>query len=348
MKASSLVGGPVPEAGHDEAGHDEAAQGLGVCVRHYRSGLDDLAWDELVGRAVNGTFLHTRRFLSYHGGRFRDCSLVVEDRSGRICGVLPAAADPSYPRRVVSHPGITYGSLVHDGSLHGSRMVAALGAACQLFASDGATCLRYKAVPGIYHSVPAGDDLYALFRMGARCVSRDLSATIDLANRRPARTRRLRYYRTAETRGISLAWGWDAIGDCWPIEEEMLADRFGIRPTHTLDEIDGLARSFPDNIRLVVARIGGQVVAGAIAFCAPPVFHLQYLASGEAGRRSHAGEVVVEETIQAALRTPEIFRYYSFGISTEHGGWRLNDSLHEFKVTFGAGAVVYEQFELDL
>ena len=36
-------------------------------------------WDEIAERAPMGTFLHTRRFLSYHGERFRDASVLVTD-----------------------------------------------------------------------------------------------------------------------------------------------------------------------------------------------------------------------------------------------------------------------------
>ena len=42
------------------------------------------AWDELVDGAPMGTLLHTRRFLSYHGDRFNDRSLVVQDDRDRL------------------------------------------------------------------------------------------------------------------------------------------------------------------------------------------------------------------------------------------------------------------------
>jgi hypothetical protein len=43
-------------------------------------------WDEIVGRCPMATFLHTRRFLSYHGDRFRDASLFLQDEEGRVPG----------------------------------------------------------------------------------------------------------------------------------------------------------------------------------------------------------------------------------------------------------------------
>ncbi|HEY0006603.1 MAG TPA: hypothetical protein VGB17_17610, partial [Pyrinomonadaceae bacterium] len=83
-------------------------------------------WDEFISQAPMSTFLHTRRFLSYHGNRFRDASLLLMDQHNRLAGVLPAAVDKGNERRVVSHPGITYGGWLHRGELLGECMLEAL------------------------------------------------------------------------------------------------------------------------------------------------------------------------------------------------------------------------------
>ena len=97
------------------------------------------AWDELVARAPMATLLHTRRYLSYHGARFQDVSLVLQDEQARFVGVLPAAVDPHDESRVVSHPGVTYGGVVHDGRLRGARMLEALAAVRRHYAPQGFT-----------------------------------------------------------------------------------------------------------------------------------------------------------------------------------------------------------------
>jgi hypothetical protein len=51
---------------------------MSVAARHYAE-QDAEAWDKLVVESWNGTFLHQRRFLSYHGDRFQDLSLIIED-----------------------------------------------------------------------------------------------------------------------------------------------------------------------------------------------------------------------------------------------------------------------------
>ena len=151
-------------------------------IRRYQV-EDSQEWDNLVEKSFNGTFLHTRRYLSYHGDRFQDVSLVIEDDDHKIGAVFPAAADPGIPDRVMSHPGITYGGIVHAGFLQGSKMVEALQAICEIYRKESFHTLRYKSIPHIYHHVPCSDDLYALFRLGARHYRCDLSATLDLESK---------------------------------------------------------------------------------------------------------------------------------------------------------------------
>src|SRR5947208_9532719 len=81
-------------------------------------------WDGLVSRAPMGHMLHTRAFLSYHGDGFEDASLALRGERGRLVGVLPAAREGD--DLVASHPGATFGGIVHDGALAGAAMVDAL------------------------------------------------------------------------------------------------------------------------------------------------------------------------------------------------------------------------------
>ena len=102
--------------------HEAADRTSLINVRPYVP-ADDGAWDALVTRSSNGTLLHTRRFLGYHGDRFADRSLVAEDKRGAIRAVFPAAVDPARSDTITSHPGATYGGIVHEGWAYGSRAI---------------------------------------------------------------------------------------------------------------------------------------------------------------------------------------------------------------------------------
>lgn len=314
-------------------------------VRSYEPGLAEI-WDDLIGRSCNGTMMHTRRFISYHGDRFRDRSLVLEDRRGRIVGVFPAAQDPSDPEMIVSHPGLTYGGLVHDGSVRGASMIGALEGITSTYRALGCRCLRYKAVPFIYHAAPADDDIYALFRLGAHRYRCDLSATIDLSHRARVSQRRIRSLRRAAAGGVSADEAWDEIASFWRILECHLGNRHGASPVHSLEEISRLHDLFPNEIILIAAKIGQVLTGGAVLFLAGPVLHMQYTATTEEGRAKFVTDPVMERAIDLAHERG--CRFFDFGISTVDAGWSLNQGLYEFKVSFGAGGVVYDHYELDL
>jgi hypothetical protein len=310
------------------------------------SGADEEAWEELVAAAPMGTLLHTRRFLGYHGDRFEDASLVLRDDDGRAAGLLPAAVDPDDSSRVASHPGVTFGGVVHDGALAGERMIEALSVAARHLRERGFERLGYAAVPWIYQRRPSGDDLYALFRLGASRARCDLSCAIDLEEGRRPSSRRRRGLARARRSGVEVAWGADRLDELWPVVEANLASRHGARPVHSVAEMGLLAELFPDEIAVALARLDGDPVAGVVLFHSARVVHAQYIASTEAGNDAAALDLVFHECIERARARGA--RFFDFGTSNREGGRVLNEGLYEFKRGFGGGGVAYERYELDL
>lgn len=303
-------------------------------------------WDDLVARACNGTFLHTRRFISYHGDRFRDRSLVLENRRKRIVGVFPAAEAPSDPDMIISHPGLTYGGVIHDGTVWGAAMVGALDAIANHYRSLGYRRLRYKAVPSIFHASPAEDDLYALFRLGARRHQCDLSVAVDLANRGRVTRRRRHSQKRAERDGVHVQEDWGEIAGFWRLLERNLAIRHDASPVHSMAEIQLLHEKFPDAILLIIAKIGADLAAGALLFMSDRVSRAQYTATTSQGRVACATNPVMEHALDIA--TKRGCRYFDFGTCTLDEGRSLNQDSYHFKVSFGGGAVLYHHYELDL
>jgi hypothetical protein len=308
------------------------------------SEADAGAWDAFCAASVNGTFLHTRRFLSYHGDRFADCSCIVE-RDGRWVGVLPAAAAPDDARCALSHPGATFGGLVHGGALAGADAIEALARIARHLCAAGFTALRYRAVPHLYHGVPAQDDLYGLFRLGAQRYRCDLSCAVDLESGAAPASRRERGVRKAHKAGVSVRAGVEQLAEFWPVLLENLARRHDARPVHSLAEMSLLMGRFPQAIELVCARLDGAVVGGTLLFVHPRVVHAQYIAASAAGHEVGALDAVFAFAIAHARGRA---RYFDFGISNEDEGRRLNAGLYGFKREFGGGGAVHEHFALDL
>jgi Acetyltransferase (GNAT) domain len=315
-----------------------------LTVEPYGNAIDG-EWDEFVATAPMGTFLHTRRFLGYHVDRFVDRSLILRDAS-KLVGVFPAAVDPSDERRIISHPGITYGGLVHTGDLVGAASLRALATVRQAYANQGFTSLRYKAIPHIYHRRPSEDDAYSLVQLGGRLARCDLSCALDLSDRAQRSERRIRGERSAERRGIRVIAGAERLADLWPVIEENLAERHGACPTHTFDELHLLVSLFPAAIEVVTADLEGSVVAGVVLFKSARVVHTQYIASSMVGRDAAALDALLENCINAARASGA--RFFDLGTSTEPHSGLLNTTLYKFKSEFGGGGVVHAFYELEL
>lgn len=313
-------------------------------VRAYAA-ADAQRWDAFCADAPGATFLHTRRFLSYHGERFIDRSLIVADGDDWL-GVLPAAQCPSVPDRVSSHPGLTYGGLIDAGGLRGEAMLRALRCAMQHYAVQGYRTLQYKAVPHLYQRAPMQDDLYALFRLDARRVRCELASTIALAHPLPLSGRRRRGGAKAQRAGLRYASGPQHAAALWPVLEGNLRGRHGATPVHTLEEIERLAALFPRQIGFDVALQAEQVVAGVVSFRCGDVLHLQYIAASDQGHAVAALDGLLLHLIEQARASG--CRHFDLGTSNRDHGWVLNEGLHRFKSEFGAGGIACETYELEL
>ena len=73
-------------------------------------------WEEFCERSQQDTFLVTRRFLNYHKDRFSDKSLLIYSKD-QLVALFPASEFGEHHKSIVSHPGITFGGLIHDGRI---------------------------------------------------------------------------------------------------------------------------------------------------------------------------------------------------------------------------------------
>jgi len=314
-------------------------------VRAYAA-ADAGRWDELVGASVNGTFLHTRSFLSYHGERFRDVSTIIESDGGDLLGVFPAAVDRTDARLVVSHPGSTYGGVVTDGSLRGDAMIEAIRALRSHYGAGGFARLHYKVVPFLYHKRPAADDVYALFRNSATRIRCDLSSTIDLDARGRLTHGREQALRKADKSGVEIVAGAHDLESFWHLLKDNLAERHGVAPVHSLEELRKLQALFPENIECIGGYVAGRMLAGVVLFWCGPAVHSQYIASNADGRRLCALDAAIEACIRRAQERKA--RWFDFGSSTEQAGTVLNSGLYDYKTSYGAGSTAYDFYELPL
>ncbi|MBE1161908.1 GNAT family N-acetyltransferase [Dyella acidiphila] len=298
---------------------------------------DALAWDALVRQSRNGNLLHRRGYMDYHADRFVDGSLMIE-RAGELLAVFPASIKDGVAS---SHGGLTYAGLISTPALRTEWTLEVLERIGQHYRALGMQRLVYKAVPHVFHSYPAEEDLYALHRLGATLTRRDVSSVVALRAPLPFNDGRRRAVGKARRAGMQIR----ANGDLQAFHallSSVLDERYGVAPTHSLEELHLLQSRFPAQIVLYEARREDAMLAGVLVYDFGHAVHTQYLAASEEGRQDNALNLLLAELVEQVYADRQ---YFSFGISTEREGQVLNGGLITQKEHFGARAVVHDFYE---
>ncbi|HSE23150.1 MAG TPA: GNAT family N-acetyltransferase [Pyrinomonadaceae bacterium] len=298
-------------------------------------------WDRFVRGSRNGTFLFLRDYMDYHADRFPDFSLMVRQENGALFAVLPATLKDT---TLSSHAGLTYGGFVYDEQMKTSSMLNLFDCLKSFLRQHEVTRVVYKPVPHIYHRIPSEEDLYGLFRNGAVVTRRDVSSTIQLKNRLAFSKGRRYALKQAERNGLNVESSTD-FKSFMDLESETLEANHNIQPVHSGEEMTLLATRFPDNIKLHLAYHDSEIVAGVITYETARVAHAQYIAANDRGKQMGALDRIINHLIESYGTAKE---YFDFGISTENNGTFLNAGLMANKESFGARAIVYDSYELEI
>lgn len=304
----------------------------------YRPNLQD-EWDEIVRKSKNGTFLHLRNYMDYHADRFFDRSLVFYEKDKPVA-VFPCTA---HGDSIVSHGGLTYGGLIYSKDLHATTILNVFQSLGRHYKDAGFQKIIYKPVPHVFHTYPADEDLYCLFRMGARLYRRDLSSVIELKTRPKFSDSRKNTARKAPKAGARFAEIADIEGFHALLASVLV--KFNSTPVHSIAELELLKSRFPNEIRIFGILLKERLVATTLVFDFGHVVHTQYMASTEEGRALGALDYLLIQLIE------EIFpnkQYLSFGISTENQGHFLNEGLIKQKEGFGGRGIIHDFYEWNL
>ena len=298
-------------------------------------------WNLFVAASKNGTFLFDRRFMDYHADRFCDHSLLVY-RDQRLYALLPANQKDD---TLVSHGGLTYGGLVTDSRCSAKGVLDAFTAINEYLRQQGFRHVVYKAVPWIYHQLPAEEDLYALTSVcHARLTIRDISSAIIGDRKLRFSESRKSGIRKAHRQGLTIAESTD-FATFWQILNENLTGKYGVRPVHSVAELELLHSRFPEKIRLYMVFDGETPVGGTLLFLTPQVLHTQYISANAFGKQHGAIDLLFDHLIN---NTYKAYPYIDFGKSTVSDSADLNEQLIFQKEGFGARAVCYDTYEYDL
>lgn len=311
-----------------------------MIIKNYDDSLSD-DWDQLIDESKNGTFLLKRAFLSYHGNRFHEKSLVVLNK-GKLLAVLPLSA---HDNRVVSFGGLPYGGLICATQLKLAEVLSVWELCIEFLKEQNWRSIIVKLIPNHYLRSFSDESIYFMFLKNAELQRVDTAFVVDRAFERQYQKRRIRSIRKAKNFGYTIKYD-DDFNKYW---EEILVPnlrkKHGVDPVHTLEEIELLKSRFKKNIEQVNIYHDDEIVAGTTLFITENVVHAQYISGNETGRKGGFLDALFYELIESYKLS---VRYFDFGISNEREGRYLNVGLADWKESYGSNTVAHIFYELRL
>ncbi len=306
-----------------------------ITVKRYQKTDFDL-WNKINEESKNGLFFFNRNFMEYHADRFVDHSLLIYKKN-KVIALLPAN---EREETIISHGGLTFGSLVLPYSTKAAEVLEIFDAIIFYYKNLGFKKLLYKAIPSIFSRYPAEEDLYALFRNKAQLVRRDISTVIDLKNKIEPNENKKRLIKKCRNLQLEIKES-QQFEQYWELLSAVLK-KHNTTPVHSVSEIKNLKEKFPQNIRLFTAEKDNTIYGGVLLFMFGNVVHTQYLASSAEGRQCGALDFLTD-FLTGYFHDQA---YYSFGISTENNGQYLNEGLIMQKESLGGRGICLDTYEL--
>lgn len=309
-------------------------------------------WDEFVWQARNGTIFHTHQFISYHPpGRFEDCSLLFQYRNN-IVAVFPAAIQVRDGKRVLrSHPGTSYGGPALAFEVGINLTTDIVDKLVNFAQENGLNAIEMRLSPRIFHRYPCEELDFVLWHRGFDVTEVELSSAVPLSFEDEESFMAIFRYNTFQPTRKALREGVEVReSDDWPAFWDVLSEnvaRHGVKPTHSLEEIQRLHALLPDRIKLFAAYYKGALIAGTVVFvCNDIACHTFYIAQDYEYQRLRAQNLLLFHVLRWARSKG--FRYLNLGISTEDDGRVINWGLFRFKEGFGARGVVRKYYRKEV
>lgn len=301
-------------------------------------------WNDFNRKAVNGLFMFDRAYMDYHSDRFKDHSLLFY-YGDELFAIIPANDDGF--GEFYSHQGLTYGGFVFDDRMKQHIMVELFNKWFDYLDDNHFEKVAYKAIPHIFHRIPAEEDIYLMHVIGADVENTQVATTMCLLEPIKMHKGRKAQISRAKREGVEI---FERQEDLFYIDffkqENAILDKYhGARTVHSAEEMILLRNRFPQQIRLFTAERNNQMLGGAVIYEYDNVIHTQYLGSFGEGRIIGALDLLISDIISKYRDTK---KWMDFGTSSKEKGRGINTGLISQKEGFGGRSLVYTAYEFEV
>ena len=303
------------------------------------SSEDRKTWRDHVHSSSNGTIFHLPEFLDYHPeGRFRNHHLLIEGSRGIDALVTGALREREGETWFLSYPGASWGGpvLADDATL--ARVESSIGALLSFCSRKGWAGVSMTLPPMPYFRRPHNYVDFDLVKRGFGYRKRELTAVIDLRRLGDDVTLAFsdsarRGLRKALRNGLVFRENPD-FSSFYPVLQSNLQQRHGVKPTHTLEELELLRKLTGDSIRQFTVSDGdGKVLAGMVMFhCNPRVTLAFYISHDDEYQALRPVNLLYSGVVEWARG----LGYHYLDLGTYTLDMEVNYGLCRFKESFSA------------
>jgi hypothetical protein len=315
-------------------------------VRKYQES-DFSQWDDFViNKAVNGTFLQTRRFINYHpAGRFNDCSYIVEDSKNNIIAVCPGCLVLENDNLVYfSHKGSTFGGIIISKKAYASasKVLDIISVLENEIKSDGCKKIIYKITPDLFSKV-SSDLLEYCLDYHNYSMNMELNSYINYSD---YSQNILSEFEQGKRTNVNNCLKAGLIVQKIETDEEIkkfylilchTLEKYERKPVHSYEELLLFRDTIlPNECEFYGAFLDNEMIAGSMMFLFEDtkVAHTQYLCALHDYDKLSPMTFMYYSMIKAYQEKG--YKYISFGITSEHDAHLLNFGLTRSKEAFGS------------
>ncbi len=304
-------------------------------------------WDELIKRSHNGTIFHERKFLSYHGKKFKNEEKYLSCCKGEsTVALLSLTISLEKNFKTAKSPyGGSYGGVIflkNPTYQYSTNIICSLK---EWLKKNKIKNITLISPPDIFSEGGySGTQSFCFLEQGFLLENRDVSSVVNLQS--PSlkiTTRAKNMIQKAKKNGVKIYHKSD-LETLWPILLKNYK-KFSTKPTHSKIELQKLIDLYPENIQITTAKLEEKTIAGVVEIkCNKFVQSSFYLCQTSEGRKNQALSLLIFNRLKTAKEN--LFKFYDFGTSTHK--MKARENIFLFKESFGAIGVLRETLKLEL
>lgn len=314
-------------------------------------------WDTFIkDSSINGTFIHSRNFLSYHPeNRFTDYSLLIYDEKGHLACIIPGCKINKNNKTIFSsHPGSTFGGPVISKKNYNLQKTTEIIECVEIYLKENNfNLIDYRITPSVFAKEESNLLEYALYYEKYQSSSA-LSLIVDYAHYNDNVYSNLSQGKRTDVNNCKKAGM-----ICKKIEADedikimysllcKTLEKYDAKPVHTIEELLNFKNiRLKDNVGFFGIYLEDKMVAGSMMFYFDNnTAHTQYLCAdpdyNKLSPMSYLYYCMLEEMKLLG------FNKLSWGGTTEEDGTIINMGLAKSKEAYGSSYYINYTFRKEI